>query len=200
MSRRTKVVGEPGPSSTTPALLGFLVLSGDTYEQLKGFFRWRSVELDRASGFELHLIDVGNPAVSGELYKLAQSEAARIDDAEAAQLFVDELQPAERVDAHRLRVMDKLATMLAVRLEERPCIVFAGAGKFEAIATFRIEPAWYSTQEARSVLVDALRDWIANLKLDGSAAMLGGRAALAATLEAELSQLRRRLESLAPRE
>jgi hypothetical protein len=38
-----------------------------------------------------------------------------------------------------------------------------------------------------------LKDWFDNLKLDGTAAMIEGRDALARTLESELNQLRRRL-------
>jgi hypothetical protein len=178
-----------------PPLFGFLVLSSGSYERLKGFFRWRSVELDKASGFMLFLLDVGNPSVCGEFYKLARAEAARLEDAEAAQLFVDGIPLAGLADTFRLKVMEALATMLAVRPEERPCIVFVGAGKFEPIANFRIEPAWYDTPEARSVLGDALRDWIANLKLDGAAATPGGRAALAGRLESELNQVRRRIDA-----
>jgi len=172
-----------------PPLLGFLILGSESYEHLKGFFRWRSVELDQASGFELHLIDVGNPAVCGELYELARAEAARVGDAEAARLFMDGIEPTAHADTYRQKVMDKLGAMLASSPEERPCIVFAGAGKFEAIATFRIEPAWYASPNARSVLGDALRDWITHLRVDGTAATL------AETLESELSQLRRRLDT-----
>jgi len=165
-------------------LFGFLILSDASYERLKGFFRWRSFELDRASGFELNLIDVGNPAVCGEFYKLARAQC----DAEAAQSFADEIPPAELEDTYRLKVMRKLATMLAVSPGEWPCIVFAGAGKFETIATFRIEPAWYSTPDARSLFGNALKDWIANLELNATEALAG-------PLESELSQLRRRLDT-----
>jgi hypothetical protein len=77
-----------------PPLFGFLILSVASYERLKGFFRWRSFELDRASGFELHIIDVGNPGVSGDFYKLSRAEAARIKDAEAEQSFVGWNPPA----------------------------------------------------------------------------------------------------------
>lgn len=177
---------------TTPPLFGCLILSGDSYERLKGFFRWRSVELDQASGFELHLIDVGNPEISRDFYVLARAEAARIEDAEAVQLFA-ETQHAESADTHRLRVMDKLATMLAVSLGQRPCIVFVGAGKFDAIATFPLEPSWYATPEALSAFGGALKEWIANLELDGTAAMTRGCEELQGQLNAELDQLRRRL-------
>jgi hypothetical protein len=168
-------------------------LSSDSYERLKGFFRWRSVELDRAFGFELHLIDVGNPEISREFYDLARAEAARIQDAEAEQLFAEN-QPAAVADTHRLRVMDKLATMLAVSPGQRPCIVFVGPGKLEAIATFRLKQAWYSTQEAFTAFGGALKEWIAGLESDGTAAMHGGRAEFAGKLSAELEQLRRHQE------
>jgi hypothetical protein len=174
---------------TTPPLFGCLILSRDSYEQLKGFFRGRSVELDRASGFELHLIDVGNPVISREFYELARAEAARIGDTGAAQMFA-ETQQAENADTHRLRVMDKLAAMLAVSPAQRPCIALVGPGKFETIATFPLEPTWYSTQEALSAFGGALKEWIAELEV---LSLLGGRAALAGELQAELDQLRRRL-------
>ncbi len=182
----------------TPPLFGFLILSDGSYEHLKGFFRWRSVELDRASGFMLYLVDVGNPAVSAGLYELVRSEATRIGNAEAAELFVDDPPLAAREDTHRREVMAALATMLAVGPEERPCIVFVGAGRFEALARFKIEPAWYRTPEGRSALGDTLRDWIANPKLDGIAASRGDRAALAGELQSELDQVRQRVEASFP--
>src|SRR5262249_47899522 len=162
----------------------------ESYERLKDFFRWRLVELDRATGFRLCLIDVGNPETSSEFYELARSEAARIGDDEAARLFVQGNPLAGVADTHRVQVMHKLATMLAVSPAEWPCIVFVGAGRFETVARFRLESAWFSTQEARAVLVGSLRDWIANLRLDGSATMRGDRKALAESLAFELEKVR----------
>jgi hypothetical protein len=155
--------------SDIPPLFGFLLLDADSYESLKGFFRQRSFELDPATGFRLDLIDVGNPEVSAAFYELAGIAVA---------------------DEDRLEVMERLATMLGVKPEERPCIVFAGAGKFEVLATFRIDPAWYSTTDALAAFGNALKDWIANLRLTGA---FEGRAGLAGALESELSRLRARL-------
>lgn len=181
--------------TATPPLLGFLALDAASYDPLKGFFRWRDVELDARSGFHLHLVDVANPSVCGELYALARAEAARTGDAAAARLFRDEEPPAEPEDDRRRKLMDTLATMLAVSAAERPCIVFTGAGQFETIATFRLEPTWYSTPEARGALGGVLLEWIAALQLDGSGATDAGRPALAEALRAELGQVRRRVEA-----
>jgi hypothetical protein len=157
------------PLSAAPLLYVIPILDGSSYEELKTFFKYRIVELDRASGVKLHILDIGDPDQSGTFYKTMQSPEEREQDVIDGRAFAEAVHATGRTDHVHLHAMSELAKGLALAPGETPCLVFVRPGRFVSLETLPLKREWYSSSDARVRCGRLLEAWLTDLKLDGIA-------------------------------
>jgi len=115
--------------------------------------------LDRASDTRVHFQDIGNPLISGQVYKRISTPVLLSKADIAADLYEQEITRVGTESHKRLSETETLADLLGVDRDRLPCIAFRTV-PFDDVVTLDIAPGWYVSESARWNFIDTLKSWL----------------------------------------
>jgi len=151
--------GSPGARQAIGGLFAYLLPDANSYPLHQALVR-NGFEIDESTGVLLRVRAIDDPAKAGDKFNASLTAEMRARRKQEAEAYIRKYVTTNREAHHVIGESRRLAGHFGVGIESLPCIAFAWmpGGKLECI--WRIKPAYYADERARTATCRSFLAWL----------------------------------------